>query len=250
MNKKEIEEITELLRNSNMSMDDIAAQYHKSRSTISSLNLGKTYKRDIKYPIRRAGAFTNNQMAFILKYKDEYKPKSMQLILNCSTLDTIRSYYYKSSDYEAPEYIEDPVLEARRTVIDFLFNNTALLFHKFGDERLELEDVIWIKFLARCGVPFENVMWGNTDNINFELHKCSYENNIPLLKTKSDVHTYLEWDGQKSTVAREMQMYYYNKWPQYNFQPVDYTMFDCQLLRKWLSQEQLEILESFKSFKE
>ena len=52
--EKEVEEIIELLKNSNYTIQAIADQFNKSRSAIVNINIGKTfYNKDIIYPIRK-----------------------------------------------------------------------------------------------------------------------------------------------------------------------------------------------------
>ena len=52
--KKDVQEITELLKNSNLTKAAIARQYGVKIGVINNLNVGRTYKQDnIQYPIRK-----------------------------------------------------------------------------------------------------------------------------------------------------------------------------------------------------
>lgn len=54
LSKQQVEEITELLKNSDISKAEIARNYGVKVGTINSLNVGRTYKRnEISYPIRK-----------------------------------------------------------------------------------------------------------------------------------------------------------------------------------------------------
>ena len=48
-----IEKITDLLRNTKISMDEIGKLFEVSQGTITRINTGKVYKRNIDYPIRK-----------------------------------------------------------------------------------------------------------------------------------------------------------------------------------------------------
>jgi hypothetical protein len=52
--KKDVQEITELLKNSNLTKAAIARQYNVKVGVINNLNVGRTYKQEnIQYPIRK-----------------------------------------------------------------------------------------------------------------------------------------------------------------------------------------------------
>lgn len=61
LTETEVFEIIELLRNSNLSMSEIAAKYNMKEHCVSAINRGRTHKvADIKYPIR-SSKFANKR---------------------------------------------------------------------------------------------------------------------------------------------------------------------------------------------
>ena len=52
LSPNDIDDITNLLRNTDMSNTDIAKRYDVTTTLISGINTGKSWKRDINYPIR------------------------------------------------------------------------------------------------------------------------------------------------------------------------------------------------------
>lgn len=72
---KEIEEITKLLKNTELGNIEIANKYNVSENTISGINTGYYWKRRLDYPIR----------------KNNFKSKKERFCKNCKTKITIQS---------------------------------------------------------------------------------------------------------------------------------------------------------------
>lgn len=63
---KQAHEIIELLKNTDMTMVDIALKYGVSRTTISNINSGIKWRENIDYPIRHYG-FSNDFLNILIK---------------------------------------------------------------------------------------------------------------------------------------------------------------------------------------
>lgn len=184
MKKEEVIKLIEDLKNTCLSFSDLAIKYNVSKMTIYNINCGKTHKQqNLTYPIREKTSASLDEKAkyFAAHYRDRYKTKQLHLIIGKGTYAMVAL----AKDYE-DKYKEDEELEKRRQVFDIITTPNERFISTL-DNRINLGDMQYIKFLGRFGAPLDKII---------ELYSFAVVMDNPAspypISTKEDIQKYLE----------------------------------------------------------
>ena len=92
ISRQVVEAIKKDLLTTDNSINEIAEHYKVSKATVNNINIGKSHKEDILYPIRQPSNyyFADNEVAFIRYLAEEgYSAKQIHIILTKGSYSTI-----------------------------------------------------------------------------------------------------------------------------------------------------------------
>lgn len=212
-------------------INEIAERYQVSKATVNNINIGKSHKEDILYPIRQPSNyyFADNEVAFIRYLAEEgYSAKQIHIILtkgSYSTISNIIGYKTRPEEYT---YIKDKFLEERKYIFDFIASPHTELINPFTDS-ITYEDAVYIKLLGRFMADLLDTLEAFLPIIESDMVGFSYQ-----ITTRKDLETYLEWGGTafssiwwiKSIFNNKInrikeQIIHYDKFPIVRFREID-----------------------------
>lgn len=174
------------------SIPEIAKKYNVSRASVNNINIGKSHKEDILYPLRQPANyfFSDNEVAFIRHLSVEgYSAKQIHIIMcrgSYSTISNILGEKTRSNlgDYEPVDYLEE-----RREIFDFIAAPKTEFINPFTDN-ITVDDAIYIKLLGRFMAPLLDTIEAFLPIIESNMVGYTYP-----LETREDIAAYLEWGG-------------------------------------------------------
>lgn len=187
-----VNKIKEDLLMTNDHINEIADRYKVSKATVNNINVGKSHKENILYPIRQLvnNYFTDNEIAFIRDLSSKgYSAKQIHIIItkgSYSTISNIISYKTRPEHYE---YKIDKFLEERRAVFDFIATPHAELINTFTDS-VTYDDAVYIKLLGRFMADLLDTLEIFLPLIEGEMVGFTYQ-----IQSKEAIAAYLEWGG-------------------------------------------------------
>lgn len=203
-------------------INDIAERYHVSRATVNNINIGKSHKENILYPIRQLGNhyFMDNEVAFIRHLaKLGYSAKQIHIIITKGSYSTISNIINYKTRPEEIEYISDRFLEERRKVFDFITTPHPQLVNQFTN-MITLEDAVYIKLLGRFMADLLDTLEIFLPIIESDMVGFAYK-----IETKEDIARYLEWGGTTFGTIWWIKSIFNNKINRIGEEPIHYDQF-------------------------
>lgn len=192
INKDIVNQIKQDLLMTEDHINDIADRYHVSRATVNNINIGKSHKENILYPIRQSGNhyFTDNEVAFIRYLAGlGYSAKQIHIIITKGSYSTISNIINYKTRPEEIEYKLDKFLEERREVFDFIVTPYPELINQFTS-MITIDDAVYIKLLGRFMADLLDTLEIFLPIIESDMVGFTYK-----IETREDIARYLEWGG-------------------------------------------------------
>lgn len=210
-------------------ISDIADRYKVSKATVNNINIGKSHRENILYPIRQLSNnyFTDNEVAFIRHLSElGYSAKQIHIIItkgSYSTISNIIGYKTRPDHYE---YIPDKFLDERREVFNFIITPHPELINRYTDS-ITLEDAIYIKLLGRF---MANIL--DTLEIFLPIIESEMIGFTHKIETRDDIARYLEWGGTAFGTIWWVKNIFNNKINRVQDDPIHYNEFPIVRFRE------------------
>lgn len=229
ISKDVVKKIKEDLLMTNDHINDIADRYRVSKATVNNINVGKSHKENILYPIRQLSNnyFTDNEIAFIRYLASEgYSAKQIHIILtkgSYSTISNIISYKTRPGDYE---YHTDIFLDERKYIFDFISTPHPELVNQFTDS-VTIEDARYIKLLGRFMANLLDTLEIYLPLIESDM--VGFEN---VINSREDIAAYLEWGGTSFSSIWWIKSIFNNKINRIKEEQIHYDHFPIARFRE------------------
>jgi hypothetical protein len=217
-----VKKIKEDLLLTELPIAEIAKNHGISKATVNNINIGKSHKEQIIYPIRQPNnyVFSDNEVAFIrLLQKEGYSAKQIHIIMTRGSYSTISNILSRKTRAEEIEYAEDKFMERRREMFDLIVTPHTELINPFSDQII-YEDAVYIKLLGRFMADLVDTIEAFLPIIEVNMVGYSYP-----IETREDIEKYLEWGGSEFATIWFIKNIFNNKINKINEQPIHYDDF-------------------------